>query len=285
MITAEAVRVRVHSLPSLPTTVVALGQAVADDRCTMDRIMGILAKDPPLSATILRLANSVVYGGARQVTDLRSAVQRLGFDAMLNLGRTAAIIRNFRGANHLDALQLWQHSVAVGLTAKGICRMLGRRNAEEEAFLTGLLHDIGKIALDRCFTEEYAPVLAAVAAGREPLGAEREFLTLTHADVGGLVARHWNFADRMVEVIRTHHEPPTGAFLPHLIHLCDLLVRARIPNCPADEGLAFALEELPSFQEVFGAQLAEGLDLERLTFGIDDELDHAVAFVKLAFQD
>lgn len=285
MITEATVRLRVKTLPSLPTTVVSLGQAVSDDRCTVDRILGILAKDPPLSATMLRLANSVMYAGDQRVTDLRSAVLRLGFDAMLNLGRTAAIIRSFRGTVHLDAIRLWQHSVAVGMTAKGICRLLKNRSLEESAFLTGLLHDIGKIALDRCFPEEYAPVIAAIQEGRVGYEAEQELLGLTHADVGAMVAVNWSFADLLVEVIRDHHHPPAGAFLTNLINLCDLLVRARLPNSPADETLAFSLEGLPAFHEVFATVPAENLDIERITFSIDDELEHAVSFVKLAFQD
>lgn len=285
MITLDTVRERVRTLPSLPTTVVELGQAVADERCSLERIMGILSKDPPLAATMLRLANSVAFGATRQVTDIRSAVQRMGFDALLNLGRTAAIIRTFRGSKQLNPIHLWQHSVAVGLTAKGICRLLRKHSMEEPAFLTGLLHDIGKIALDLCFSEEYAPVVQAIQEGRPTLEAELEILGITHAEVGGMVALSWNFADLMVEVIRNHHTPPKGQFLPHLIELADLLVRSRIPWCPSDETLSFVLEELPSFPEVFGSALGPDLDLERLTFGIDDELDHAIAFVKLAFQD
>lgn len=286
MITEDAVRLRVKNLPSLPTTVVALGEAVGDDRCTVDRILGILAKDPPLSATMLRLANSVLYAGDSRVTDLRSAILRLGFDAMLNLGRTAAIIRAFRGEGmHLDPVRLWQHSVAVGMTAKGICRLLKNRAMEEPAFLGGLLHDIGKIALDRCFPEDYAPVVAAIQDGRVSYEVEAELLGLTHAAVGAMVAVNWNFADLLVEVIRDHHSPQAGSFLSNLVNLSDLLVRTRLPNSPADETLAFSLEDWPAFREVFGRVPAEELDMERITFGIDDELDHAVAFVKLAFQD
>lgn len=284
MITAGAIRVRVRTLPSLPTTLVSLGEAVSDERCTVDRLLGILAKDPPLSATMLRLANSVAFGGAREVSDLRTAIQRLGFDAVLNLGRTAAIIRSYKDSKHLDAVKLWQHSVAVGLVAKAICRLLRKHSLEEAAFLTGLLHDIGKIALDRCFSEEYEPVITAMADGETLLEAEQRLLGITHAEVGALVADYWNFAELMVEVIRTHHTPAEGAFLPNLINLCDLLVRLRIPNCAADEQLAFSLGDLPSFQVVF-ASAGPDLDLERLTFGIDDELDHAVSFVTLAFQD
>jgi len=189
MITADLVRTRVKTLPSLPTTVVALGQAIADDRCNVDRVLNILAKDPALSATMLRLANSVMYGGDQRVMDLRTAVMRLGFEALLNLGRTAAIIRSFRGTNHLDPMRLWQHCVAVGLVSKGICRLLRQNSMDESAYLAGLLHDIGKIALDRCFSDEYGPVVQGIEEGEQCLDAEFGRLGLTHADIGAMVFR------------------------------------------------------------------------------------------------
>ena len=286
MITSAQVRLRVKTLPSLPTTVVALGQAVQDDRCTVDRVLDILAKDPALSATMLRLANSVTYAGATRVMDLRTAVMRLGFDATLSLGRSAAIIRAFRGGQHLDILLLWQHSVAVGMLARGICRIQQRSFPDETAYLAGLLHDIGKIALDRCFTDDYGPVVEAVAAGKVVQEAEASLLGMTHAEVGALVAVNWGFPEELVAAIRDHHEPRPADFLTCLIQLSDLLVRTRIPNGPADEALAFVLEAEPAFQGVFGAPGAgPDVDVEKLTFSIDDELEHAVAFVKLAFQD
>ena len=88
----------------------------------------------------------------------------------------------------------------------------------------------------------------------------------------------------MVAAIRDHHEP-SADFLTCLIQLADLLVRTRIPNSPADENLAFVLGDEPSFKTVFAGALGADLDEERLTFGIDDELDHAVTFVKLVFQE
>jgi putative nucleotidyltransferase with HDIG domain len=262
-----------------------LGSAVADERCTVDRVMGILAKDPPLTATMVRLANSALLGGDSGVTDLRTAVMRLGFDAILSLGRTAAVIRAFRSGARLDPFALWRHSVAVGLVAKGICGLVGRKEAEETAYLAGLLHDIGKFALDRCFTEEYAPVAAAVEQGFDLLDAEEKLLGLTHAQVGAMVAVNWSFPSPLVEALRDHHQDRPSGFLSALLQLSDLLVRTRIPNTPADENLAFVLTEQPAFGVVFAAAQGEDLDVERLTFSIDDELEHAVNFVKLAFQD
>jgi len=277
-------RLKAKSLPSLPLTVVALAEAVQDERCTVDRILSILSKDPSLSATLLRLANSTYYGADGAITDLRSAVLRLGFDAVSNLGTGAAVIRTLKGGNHLDALKLWQHSVAVGLTAKGVCILARRHGQAETAFLAGLLHDIGKVALDTCYPEAYATVLQRVAEGAYFVDAEREVLGLDHAEAGSLLAADWSFPQAIIEVIRDHHTPGPDDFLPNLIHLADLLVRTRIPMGPADERLLFSLEELPAFKAVLAGALTKDLDVERLTFSIDDEVDHALAFVEVAFQ-
>ena len=286
MITREQFisRLKAKRLPSLPLTVVALGEAVQDDRCTVDRILAILSKDPSLSATLLRLANSALYAVEGSTMDLRTAVLRLGFDAVANLGTGAAVIRTLKGGTHLNALKLWQHSVAVGLTAKGICVLARRHGQAESAFLTGLLHDIGKTALDTCFPEDYTVVLQKVAEGAYFVDAEREVLGLDHAEAGSLLAAEWSFPQAIVDVIRDHHTPQPGDFLPSLIHLADLLVRTRIPMGPADEHLMFSLDDLPAFKTVLAGALDMDLDVERLTFSIDDELDHALAFVEVAFQ-
>ncbi len=286
MITREQLisRLKAKTLPSLPLTVVALGEAVQDERCTVDRILGILSKDPSLSATLLRLANSALYAGGGSVMDLRTAVLRLGFDAMANLGTGAAVIKTLKGGTHLDALKLWQHSVAVGLTAKGVCVLARRHGQAETAFLTGLLHDIGKIALDTCFPEAYAGVLQKVAQGAFFVEAEREVLGMDHAEAGSLLAAEWSFPQAIIEVIRDHHDPKPEDFLPNLIHLADLLVRTRIPMGPADEKLMLSLDDLPAFKAVLAGALQKDLDVERMTFSIDDELDHAMAFVEVAFQ-
>jgi putative nucleotidyltransferase with HDIG domain len=285
MITTDRVRQRVRTLPSLPASVVALGQAVADERCTVDRILGILAQDPGLSATLLRLANSVTYSRDGRVMDLRSAVLRLGFEAIHQMGQAASILRAIRGGQHLDPLQLWQHSVAVGLVARGLCGLAGRDRDRETAYLAGLLHDIGKIALDHAFPEDYGPVVEALGAGLTSLEAERALLGVTHAEVGAMIARQWRFPEPIATAIHDHHDQAGTDFLASLVQLSDLLVRSRIPNCPADENLAFVLDQEPSFRAVFAAAKGADLDEERITFGIDDELDHAIAFVKLVFQE
>jgi putative nucleotidyltransferase with HDIG domain len=283
-INVQELRIRAKKLPSLPASVVALNQTIQDERCTVDRLLGILQKDPPLSASLLRLANSALYAGEGEVRDLKTAILRLGFDAVANLGTSVAVIKTLKGSTRLDALALWRHSVAVGLVARGISKLVKKHGDAETAFLGGLLHDIGKLALDFCFPEEYEPVVRRMQEqGMPAVDAEKELLGLNHAEAGAILANQWVFPEVIVGMIRDHHAPPKGEYLPNLIHLADLLVRTRIPNSPADELLVVSLAEEPTFPAVFG-HLKQALDLELLTFQIDDELDHAMAFVDLAYQ-
>jgi len=127
-------------------------------------------------------------------------------------------------------------------------------------------------------------VIQQVADGAFFVDAERAVLGMDHAEAGALLAADWSFPTAIVEVIRDHHAPRPEDFLPNLIHLADLLVRTRIPMGPADEHLLFSLDELPAFQAVLAGALHKDLDVERLTFSIDDEVDHALAFVEVAFQ-
>jgi len=285
MISPELIKKRVNGLPSLPTSVMSLAKVAGDAKSTTDDIYHVLEKDPALSSSILKLANSALYAGSGLASDLRTAIQRLGMDAILNLGRGVAVIRNYRESESLDMVRLWQHSTAVGLTAKAICRHLKNVSMAETAFLSGLLHDIGKIALDRCFTKEYAPVVRAIREGMDNLEAEREILGTTHTEVGVEVATNWSFPENIQEAIRDHHDPREGAFLSTLIHYSDLLVRVRFPNSPADSRVVLNLGNDDKFKRLVFGISGDIPDIEYLTFQIDDEVDHAIAFVQLAYQD
>jgi putative nucleotidyltransferase with HDIG domain len=285
MITPELLRQRVTELPSLPASVMSLAEIAANEDSSLDDIYRVLEKDPALSSSILKLANSAVFSTGSLVSDLRTAIQRLGMDAILNLGRGVAVIRNYRAGELLDIVRLWQHSTAVGLTAKAICRHLKNNSLAETAFLAGLLHDIGKIVLDRCFRDVYMPVLAEVKAGGIEIEAEKRLLGITHTEIGAHLAVQWGFPDNIVEAIRDHHEPNPGTFFANLVHYSDLLVRTRMPEGAADEKLVLNLGSDQNFKDMVCGISDEMPDIEYLTFRIDDEVDHAIAFVQLAFQD
>lgn len=284
MINLDIIQHRVSGLPSLPATVFALAEVAADERSALDDVYDVLVKDPALASGVLRLANSSMMVG-ELASDLRTAIQRLGMDAILNMSRGVAVIRNYRVGESLDVVHLWQHSTAVGLTAKAICGYLKSFSLAETAFLAGLLHDIGKIVFDRCFQDEYFPVIEAIRMGEDELEMEKKLLNMTHEEVGAHVATQWKFHDSIIEVIRSHHNPKPGAFLSNLIHYCDLLVRTRLPNGPLDKKLVLNLDADENFKEMILGISGSIPDIEYLTFRIDDEVDRAINFVQQAYQD
>ena len=186
----------------------------------------------------------------------------------------------------LPLTSLWHHRQERNLRRelssihRGFCPLLGRPlSCGSRQTGPGKEEDVCAI---RSFNDGGGP---GFFIGLADLGGASRILGVTHAEVGSLVATHWNFSDTLVEVIRDHHTPKPGAFLSNLVNLSDLLVRSRIPFSPYDETLAFVLEESPVFREVFKGIPEEDLDIERITFSIDDELEHAITFVQLAFQD
>ena len=286
MITIDQIRQRVNGLPSIPASVMALTEIAANELSGVEDVYRVLEKDPALSSGVLRLANSPLLAADNPICDLRTAIQRLGMDNIISMSRGVAVIRNFKVGESLDVMSLWQHSTSVGLTAKAVCELLKCTYESESAFLAGLLHDIGKIALDRCFQEYYKPVLKAVKAGEiELLKAEAELLGITHDEVGAQVAIQWNFPEKIIDVIRYHHCPKRGDFLSNLIHYSDLLVRTRLPLYPLDQNLVLSLDSDEGFKEMISGAVGAIPDLEYLTFRIDDEVDRAIAFVQQAYQD
>jgi len=285
VIALENVLARLRRLPTLSVAAVKLTELARSERSSAADFEKVIRPDPALTANLLRIANSAYFGVRCRVESVKQATTLLGLKRTSEIAAAAAlgpVIPKHLPGYDVEASVFWSHCISVAVLSERLAVELNVKRPDL-TFTAGLLHDIGKIALDQCFAPEYGPVVAAVEGGAAGLDAERGLLGITHAEVGAMVAIQWNFPEPLVQAIRGHHEPPPGGFLAGLIHLCDLLVRTRIPNGPADENLAFVLEEEPAWRDVFAG--AADLDEERLTFGIDDELDHAVTFVKLVFQE
>ena len=95
----------------------------------------------------------------------------------------------------------------------------------------------------------------------------------------------WKLPNELAGALAAHHSADAVEFLPCIVRVADLLVRSRMPNCPADERLCFALNDLPAYQRIIAENPNVARDLEALTFQIDDELGHALTFVETVFRD
>ena len=237
---ADEIRAHVRSLPPLPRAVVELRAALADEGAGADRITAIVGRDPALTAAALRLANSSFYGVAGRIGTLRDAVQILGLGTLSAAVLTAAVMANVgRGAaacRGFDPDSAWRHAVATALSAEALARWRGLD--ADAAYVCGLLHDVGRLALAAHFPARFAATLERLSGHDElPIDVERELLGTDHAEVGALIAAHWKLPARVVDAIGGHHDAQHAGEpgVLDLLHVADNITYALGLSESADE--------------------------------------------------
>jgi HD-like signal output (HDOD) protein len=197
-------------VPTLPALVQRLTQLIDEPDTGTAEVGALIKEDPPLAGRVLRIANSAFYGLKEPCTSIEQASTLLGLCLLRNLVVQAALIE---GQAHLKTLGLdldllWHRSVLTGrisamLSRKARCPLLP---SPDEAYLTGLLHDIGQVVLLDNLGTEYVALHESARRQELPLHlAERRELGMTHADVGAIVANAWGLPNVVRLGIEIHH--------------------------------------------------------------------------------
>ncbi len=201
---------RISSFPTLPMMVHRLMQVANDTKADTAQVGTTIGYDPALTANVLKAANSAYLGYAKSVNSLSEAVLRLGTKWVLQIAFSSLVYSNIRKpaeGYELTAEDQWRHATAVALMSDHLVRLLDLPDSGL-VYTAGLVHDIGKIALSEFVGDSYDEI--SETANKQTLSfaeAEREVLGVDHAQVGGMVAEHWNFPDSIVQIIRQHHDP------------------------------------------------------------------------------
>lgn len=218
---------RVEDLPALPEVVDEVIRLTESPDSTPQDLNRVISRDQSLTARVLRLANSAYYGFARRISTVTDAVILLGFNTVRNLVMAASVHRVLDRevpGYELARGELWQHSLTAAMTARLLARQ-ARYRQHEQAFVAGLLHDIGKVVLSYYVAEAYQELLRRVNEDGVPfMQAEAEIFGFDHAEVGSLVAKKWNLPEELVEAIANHHQPQEAKVNPRLTaitHLAD----------------------------------------------------------------
>ncbi len=224
----EAIAARVRELPALPAVVTELLVCFEQQDVCTHAIAERIARDQAIAARTLRLANSSFYGMSCEVKTIREAIAVLGLRSTRTLVTAVALRNRFAGtvAAGLDLDKFWRHSVATALAARSLARVL--RASEDEAFVAGLLHDIGRLVLASSY-QEYAQVVATARRDDCPLiDSERALLGVDHAQVGEALACQWRFSPAIQAAVAGHHAPPPehDSALTGLVHLADVFSHA-----------------------------------------------------------
>lgn len=231
----EAIQERLAKIRDLATLPVVAGnviQLTRNPRASARDVGKAISQDPALAARVLRTANSAFYGFPSKITTIPYAIVVLGFNNIRNIVLSTTlrgVIGSKGGSDAFDREAFWKHSLACGIAARQLAERLGLKNTEE-AFMWGLLHDLGKLVMDMYLAKEYAKV-ARHAADKGILirQAEMELLGFDHCAVGSQVAEKWNLPPSLIQAIRYHHDPEKAGSpsrIAAIVQMADILCRA-----------------------------------------------------------
>lgn len=234
---------KITDLSGLPEVTQKVISVASDCDSGASDLENVMKFDPALVARVIKVANSAYYAQPCQITTIRSAICLLGFDTIKNVALAASIAELFKGECNVEGYSrsgLWQHMVSVAAAARMIARRLLFKDPEE-AFLAGMMHDIGIILLDQYLHENFLKALElSRTTGCSLPDAERKTMDLDHALVGARLARAWNFPKTVRTAIAFHHTPDKAGEesekLAMLIHLSDVLSKSQEAAPMGDNG-------------------------------------------------
>lgn len=228
---ASGVSKLIHSarhLASLPQIYHRINSAVEDPTASLDDIGAIIMEDQGLSAQLLKIANSSLYGFPQPVETISRALTVVGTGQLRDMVTAMAVMKVFKGVSpaFVSMDSFWRHSVACGLAARIIATY--RRESNVESFyVSGLLHDVGRLLLYMYRPEEADRILRQTREeGALMVEMERDELEFDHADVGWALLQQWQLPQRLFVPVAWHHDPggaDTYATETAVVHMADII--------------------------------------------------------------
>ncbi len=204
-------------LSSLPQTLAQIIALSSDDNASTNQLADVIRRDPGLTARILRAANSPLYGQARDVASISKATQLIGFRSALSFALASSVYsltESLQGA--LSRPRFWRHALETAVAAKLLAEIMNNSESTKvarvdasEAFIAGLLHDIGMLILDNSFSVRYQEICNEVEAGGKLCDLENEEWSASHAGAGEFILKQWNIPERICHAVGNHHLSPT----------------------------------------------------------------------------
>ncbi|MSU62261.1 MAG: HDOD domain-containing protein [Pedosphaera sp.] len=203
---------KVEPLPTAPMILPKLLSALSDPDVDLEEVVVLVAQDPAMAATVLKLCNSAYFADSSPTADLRQAVTRVGLYNVYRLVVTACgqgMLSIAEPGWGVDMHNFWKHSVLTGLAAEVLATDCGEMGGP--MFTAGLLHDFGKLLLAGAFEADYGRVSSQAAGDPGKLvEMERIAFLVDHAQLGGELLKRWNFPIEVEAAVRWHHSPETG---------------------------------------------------------------------------
>ena len=224
------------ALPTPPRLYLRLTQAVNSPYSSLEEISAIVHEDPGLTLKLLQIANSAYFGVARKILTPMEAVQIVGLEILRAVVLCVHAFKFYqeKSFQSISTSELWNHSVRVASNARKLARYEHlSESACEEAFVSGLLHDIGKLVMAANADTDYQVVMDRSRNEGTPVDqVEWEIFGATHAQVGAYLLGLWGLPEPVVSTVELHHsleQIGSAGFSPAAaIHIAQFLERS--PN-------------------------------------------------------
>jgi signal transduction histidine kinase/HD-like signal output (HDOD) protein len=276
----ELILQQLEELPTLPAVAARLLRVTGEDDSSVREVVELLSADPSLTARILRMVHRADLGTSKEINSVERAVVMLGFEAVRHAVLAVSVFQCFahdgkrdeKGGQggHFDREAFWKHSIAVGAAAESLARAATKNGGRQpldagEAFVCGLLHDLGKVALDTALPKSFDRVAEAAELLRGDIAdIERQVIGLDHMVAGKRLAERWGLSVVVREAIWLHGQRP--AALPvtvasprmiNLITLADMVARRQHLGFSGNYTFAIAAEELSEAVGISRQQVEE----------------------------
>ncbi|MCD6380045.1 HDOD domain-containing protein [bacterium] len=202
---------KIEDLPTLPYILMKIWKLVDSPDTSSKNLEEVISLDQALTAKVIRLANSPFYHIPFRVNNVKDAIVNIGFDAVKNLSIAVSVTSFFkkseRSGGYFPLKDFWRHCVGVGVVSRYIAEKVEGIDYEL-CFCSGILHDIGKFALNILFPQRFGEVLQRAAKEKSRIHKiEKEIFKFDHSYFGKELAKYWNFGDDLISIIGDHHKP------------------------------------------------------------------------------
>lgn len=221
---------KVTTIATLPEITSRIIKMVEDPKSSAQQLHKIVSHDPALVTRILKIVNSAFYGLPGQIGSIERAIVLIGLNGIKNIAVAASLGQLFRGASLCDGFtpkDLWTHCIAVGVASRDLAKNL-KLDLPDEAFLAGLIHDMGILVSLQLHPEKLREVCKAA---KEGVGSfcelERTIIGIDHQQLGMALAEQWKFPRACQLVAGYHHQPHALAdhsrYLVSIVHVADTI--------------------------------------------------------------
>ncbi|MEW5692612.1 MAG: HDOD domain-containing protein [Candidatus Hydrogenedentota bacterium] len=272
----------IEKLPTLPIIIQEILKKLEDPEVTPQEINNLVQHDQAFLSKILRLVNSAFYGFSGKISTVTQAIIILGFNTIKSLALSTTVFDRFKMTNTSTEIKeiinlnlFWQHSIGVGVCSRMIAQRMRLEKEQEEVFVSGILHDLGKIIMIEYARKDYEDVIKAIKENNYlDFEAEESVFGFNHSDVGMWLAKHWKLPLSLEYSIHYHHKPEEAKeffIFPAIVHISDIIIYSQ--KIGLKEG------RIPPLSEI--AWKMTGLsktDIEYIVMNLSNELKKAELF-------